>query len=131
MTIKVINNQQALQDGLEVLIAHLEPAKLARFVADSKLGEGDYLKLKHKIFTRETVASLYEKVKAYQDSSSNSWFYPRCNMAKLNYTKTTDKLVKGHYIKWISISRKKNLAMHTFMLSLQQQVTPFNLHLDP
>lgn len=71
MTIKVINDQQALQDGLEVLIAHLEPAKLARFVAACKLGEGDHLKLKDKLFAKETVASLYEKVKAYQDSSSN------------------------------------------------------------
>jgi len=68
MTIKVINDQQALQDGLDVLIYHLEPAKLARFVAACKLGEGDYLKRKDKLFTQETVASLYEKVKAYQDS---------------------------------------------------------------
>jgi len=72
MTIKVINNQQALQDGLEVLIAHLEPAKLARFIAACKLGEGDYLKIKDKLFAKETVASLYERVKAYQDSGINS-----------------------------------------------------------
>ncbi|HBB33442.1 MAG TPA: hypothetical protein DDZ80_23460 [Cyanobacteria bacterium UBA8803] len=72
MTMKVINDQQALQDGLEILIAYLEPAKLARFIAACKLGEGDYLKLKEKLFTRETVASLYEKVKAYQDSGINS-----------------------------------------------------------
>jgi dihydrodipicolinate synthase/N-acetylneuraminate lyase len=70
MTIKVINDQQALQEGLEILIAHLEPAKVARFVAACKLGEGDYLKLKEKLFAKETVASLYEKVKAYQDNSS-------------------------------------------------------------
>lgn len=72
MTIKVINDQQALQEGLEILIAHLEPAKVARFVAACKLGEGDYLKIKENLFAQETVASLYEKVKAYQDSSSNS-----------------------------------------------------------
>jgi len=65
MTIKVINDQQALQDGLDVLIYHLEPAKLARFVAACKLGEGDYIKRKDKLFAKETVASLYEKVKAY------------------------------------------------------------------
>jgi hypothetical protein len=34
------------------------------------LGEGDYLKLKQNLFAKETVASLYEKVKAYQDNSS-------------------------------------------------------------
>lgn len=72
MTIKVINDQQALQEGLEILIAHLEPAKVARFVAACKLGEGDYLKIKENLFAQETVASLYEKVKAYQDSSSHS-----------------------------------------------------------
>jgi len=72
MTIKVINDQEALQDGLDVLIAHLEPAKLARFVAACKLGEGDYIKSKDKLFAQENVASLYEKIKAYQDSTNES-----------------------------------------------------------
>ena len=96
MTIKVINDQQALQEGLAILIAHLEPAKVARFVAACKLGEGDYLKLKDKLFAKETVASLYEKVKAYQDSSSNSWFSPRQSMAKLN-----EDVVEQATLEWL------------------------------
>ena len=72
MTIKVINDQQALQEGLAILIAHLEPAKVARFVAACKLGEGVYLKLKDKLIEKETDDSLYEKVKTYLESSSNS-----------------------------------------------------------
>jgi len=36
------------------------------------LGEGDYIKGKDKLFAEETVASLYENVKAYQDSTNDS-----------------------------------------------------------
>jgi len=31
-----------------------------------KLGHGDYLELKDKLFAGETVDSLYEKIKAFQ-----------------------------------------------------------------
>lgn len=48
---------------------HLEPSKVMKFWADCKLGEGDYLELKEKLFAEETVASLYAKVKEYQDEA--------------------------------------------------------------
>ncbi len=38
------------------------------FWAACKLGEGDYLQLKEKLSAQETVDSLYEKIKDYQDS---------------------------------------------------------------
>lgn len=37
-----------------------------------KLGEEDYLALKDKLFKDETVDSLYEKIKAYQDYQENA-----------------------------------------------------------
>lgn len=64
MKIKAISEQVALQ----VLMSYLGTSKVLRFWAACQLGEGDYLKLKDQIFEKETVASLYNKIKAYQDS---------------------------------------------------------------
>lgn len=67
MTIKVINEQQVLQEAMQVLMTHLEPSKVLKFWAACKLGDGDYLKLKEQMFEKETVASLYGKIRAFQD----------------------------------------------------------------
>ncbi len=67
MTIKVINEQQVLQEAMQVLMTHLEPSKVLKFWAACKLGDGNYLKLKEQIFEKETVASLYDKIRAFQD----------------------------------------------------------------
>jgi hypothetical protein len=69
MKIKVIDEQQNLQEVMHVLLTHLEPSKVMKFWAACKLGEGNYLQLKEKLFAEETVASLYAKVKEYQDES--------------------------------------------------------------
>jgi hypothetical protein len=67
MTIKVINEQQVLQEAMQVLMTHLETSKVLKFWAACKLGDGNYLKLKEQIFEKETVASLYDKIRAFQD----------------------------------------------------------------
>jgi hypothetical protein len=67
MTIRVLSEQEVLQEGLQVLMTHLEPSKVLRFWSACKLGKGDYLKLQEQLFDRETVASLYDKVKAFQE----------------------------------------------------------------
>jgi hypothetical protein len=69
MEIKVINEQENLQEVMQVLLTHLEPSKVMKFWAACKLSEGDYLELKEKLFAQETVASLYAKVKEYQDEA--------------------------------------------------------------
>ncbi len=65
---KVINEHENLQEAMQVLLNHLEPSKVMKFWAACKLGEGDYLQLKEKLFAQETVDSLYEKIKDYQDA---------------------------------------------------------------
>ncbi|MBE9171150.1 hypothetical protein IQ238_27785 [Pleurocapsales cyanobacterium LEGE 06147] len=67
MNIKVVSDSEVLQEGLEVLMNHLEPNKVLRFWAACQLGKGDYLKLKQQLFSQETVASLYEKVRTHQE----------------------------------------------------------------
>ncbi|MEH2056900.1 MAG: hypothetical protein V7K97_12235 [Nostoc sp.] len=49
---------------------HLEPSKVMKFWAACKLSEGDYLQVKEKLFAKETVASLYAKIKEYQDGDN-------------------------------------------------------------
>ena len=69
MTIKVINEQQNIQEVMQVLLTHLEPSKVMKFWATCKLSEGDYLQLKEKLFAEETVASLYAKITEFQDEN--------------------------------------------------------------
>ncbi|WGV24016.1 hypothetical protein [Halotia branconii] len=71
MTIKMINEQQNLQEVIQILLTHLEPSKVMKFWAVCKLGEGNYLQLKDKLFAQDDVDTLYEKIKAYQDMESN------------------------------------------------------------
>lgn len=71
MTIKVLNEQQILTEAMQVLMTHLEPSKVLRFWAACSESESDYLKFKEKLFANETAASLYDKVKAFENSSSN------------------------------------------------------------
>ncbi|MFN6563072.1 MAG: hypothetical protein RMY28_025225 [Nostoc sp. ChiSLP01] len=72
MKIKVINEQENLQEVMQVLLTHLEPSKVMKFWATCKLGEGDYLQIKEKLFAEETVTSLYTKIKEFQDEDSNT-----------------------------------------------------------
>jgi len=67
MKIKVTSEQQILQEAFDVLLANLEPSKVSRFWAAFQLGEGDYLQLKEQLFKDEDVASLYDKISAYED----------------------------------------------------------------
>ena len=53
----ILSDRAIIQEALNILIAHMEPSKLARFVAMCKLGEGDYLKTKEQLFEGETIDS--------------------------------------------------------------------------
>ena len=69
MNIKVVRDSEVLQEGLEVLMNNLEPSKVIHFWAACQLGKGDYLKLKEQLFSQETVNSLYDQVKTFQEST--------------------------------------------------------------
>lgn len=66
--VRVDSEQKVLQEGLQILLANMEPSKVARFWAACNLGSGDYLKLKDELFGQETVASLYTEVLKFQKS---------------------------------------------------------------
>jgi hypothetical protein len=58
--------QAVLEEGLQVLLANMEPSQVARFLAACNIGSGDSLKLKDELFAQESVASLYAKVLQFQ-----------------------------------------------------------------
>ena len=66
MTVRVQSEQEVLREVVEVLLEHLSPAKVARFWAALSVGAGDYLAIRDQMFTGETVATLFDKVQAYQ-----------------------------------------------------------------
>jgi N-dimethylarginine dimethylaminohydrolase len=66
MTVRVIREQEVLQEATEVLVQHLAPAKVARFLAAAQVGGGDYLAIRAEVFAGETVATLVEKVQRSQ-----------------------------------------------------------------
>ena len=72
MTVKVISEQEVLREAVEVLLEHLSPAKVARFWTAWQVDGGNYLATRRQLFAEETVATLFEKVQAYQESNEHS-----------------------------------------------------------
>jgi len=71
MTVTVIREQEILRVAVDVLWEHLSPAKVVRLWAAWQMGEGDYLALRDQLFEGESVATLFEKVLAYQERKGN------------------------------------------------------------
>ena len=67
MKVNIDNDYEIVQEVFQILLEHLETSKVMRLWFICKLDHGDYLKLKDKLFARETVDSLYEKIQTFQD----------------------------------------------------------------
>lgn len=66
MKVNLPGERQIIQEALHILMTHLEPVKLARFIAACNLGEGSYLESKDRLFEGETVDSLYAKIRSHE-----------------------------------------------------------------
>lgn len=66
MTIHVPSERQVIQEAARVIMRYMSPAKATRFWASWQAGEGDYLVIRKQLFDKETVASLYPQVLAFQ-----------------------------------------------------------------
>jgi hypothetical protein len=62
-----LNNSQVIQEALSILIKHMEPQKFAQFVVACRLDKGDYIEIKEQLFKDETIDSLYEKIKIFEE----------------------------------------------------------------
>ena len=67
MAIRVTSEQEIMREATEILLERMEPAKVARLWAMWQLGQGDYQAIREELFAQETVQTLYEKIRAYQD----------------------------------------------------------------
>jgi len=67
MKIKPLREHEVLREALQILSEHMEPAKVGIFLSALNIGEGDYLLERDKLFAGETVNTLGEKVKAFQE----------------------------------------------------------------
>jgi len=67
MKIKPLKEHEVLEEGLEILFKHMEPAKVGIFLSALNVEPRDYLAWRDKEFAGETVNTLAEKVKAFQE----------------------------------------------------------------
>ncbi len=68
MKINLNNDQQIIEQVFKVLIENLDTSTVMRFWKICNLGNSDYCQIKDQLFKDETVDSLYEKIKAQENS---------------------------------------------------------------
>jgi hypothetical protein len=71
MSVHVLSERQINLEAVQVLMQHMSPSKATRFWASWQVGEGDYLIIREQLFQTETVDSLYEQVKKFQEKAEN------------------------------------------------------------
>ncbi len=64
--INIKNDQAIIKEVFEILKDNLETDKLIRFWKMCNLNPHDYCELKEQLFQDETVDSLYEKIRNYE-----------------------------------------------------------------
>ncbi|MBM3838178.1 MAG: hypothetical protein FJ398_09465 [Verrucomicrobia bacterium] len=72
MNTKALNEQEVIHEAMTVLLEHLEPAKVAKFLAARPISGEDYLALRERIFAGETVDSLADKIRAFEQAEGKS-----------------------------------------------------------
>jgi hypothetical protein len=63
MNTKTLNEQEVIHKAMSVLLEHLEPAKVAKFLAARPVLGADYLALREKLFAGESVETLSRKIR--------------------------------------------------------------------
>jgi hypothetical protein len=66
MNTKALNEQEVIHEAMTVLLEHLDPAKVAKFLAARPISGADYLALRERIFAGETVESLSQKIREFE-----------------------------------------------------------------
>src|SRR5688572_9486791 len=66
MSTKTLNEQELINEAMTVLLDHMEPAKVPKFLAARPILNRDYMKLREQLFAGETVDSLADKIRAFE-----------------------------------------------------------------
>jgi hypothetical protein len=70
MNTKALNEQEVVHEAMTVLLEHLEPAKVAKFLATRPISGADYLALRERLFAGETVEALSRKIRDFEHSTA-------------------------------------------------------------
>lgn len=62
MSIQVESEQATMAEATAILLEHLPPSKVARLLSAWRVGAGDYVTGRDKLFAGETVDSLWQKI---------------------------------------------------------------------
>jgi hypothetical protein len=69
MNTKSVSEQEVIHEAMTILLEHLEPAKVARFLAARPVLGADYLALRERLFAGETVQSLGRKIREFESGA--------------------------------------------------------------
>lgn len=63
---RALHKRDLRQLGWKALVAELGVANATRFIMDLSEGEGDYTKLRKKLFAQKTIDELYAEIKTVE-----------------------------------------------------------------
>lgn len=66
MNASIETEQELTEEAFGILRQHLPPHKVARLLCIWQIGKGDYTQDRDRLFTGETVNSLFEEAAGYQ-----------------------------------------------------------------
>ena len=66
MNTLTISEPEVIHEAMTILLQHMEPAKVAKFLAARPVLRGDYLPLRERLFAGETVESLAAKIREFE-----------------------------------------------------------------
>jgi hypothetical protein len=72
MKSKTVSDQAIIAEAIDVLMKHMEPAKVGQFIAACRIGRGDYLATKEKLLGKMTVDELANEIKRFQARKKKS-----------------------------------------------------------
>ena len=72
MRVAVLSEQEIVREATDILLERMSPAKIARLWAMWQLGRGHYEAIREKLFAEETVHTLYDQIRTYQDTQAES-----------------------------------------------------------
>ena len=68
MSTDALNEQEVIHEAMTVLLAQMEPASVAKFLAARPVVNRDYIKLREQLFAGETVDGLTAKIRAFEQA---------------------------------------------------------------
>ncbi len=63
---KTLSEREVIEEALDVLLKHMEPAKVAKFLAVWQTDGQNYLDVRDQLFSGVTVEELYKRLREFE-----------------------------------------------------------------